>query len=258
MSKMTAAEREALCKLVRDNARVAKADADARGKWLLAQIEAQLAECYRRDDSAWADAVAAAEKAIEEANAVIAAAFHERGIRKEFRPAMVDLWFERGETAMKDRRAELRKAAQSQVAARVAEAKVEIDRQAVAQQMQITQAALSSAEAQAFLAAMPSPEELLPPVGSLELRSGEIVALDAVVTPDGAPVTAAGVTAVTAVARPETDNPNRRCAYCGIELSPGRSDARFCGPAHRVAQHRKLRAAAGLSQRNRGDADSVG
>jgi hypothetical protein len=49
MSKMTAAERESLCKLVRDNAKVARADAEARGKWLLAQAEAQLAARYKAE-----------------------------------------------------------------------------------------------------------------------------------------------------------------------------------------------------------------
>jgi hypothetical protein len=120
---------------------------------------------------------------------------------------------------------------------------VEIDRQAVAQQTQITKAALTSEEAVAFIAAMPSSEELLPPIGSLELHDGEVVALGPAVTPGGD-----AVTPVTVDDGGETASRNDRCAYCGDALPPGRADAKFCKAACRVANHRKLRAAAALSE----------
>jgi hypothetical protein len=178
MTKMTAAERDSLYRLVRDRAKVAKADAEARGKWMLAEVEAKLAARFKADDEAWADMTAAAEKAVEEANAKIALVCRERGIPEEFRPQMGSLWLSRGENGMKERRAELRQVAETQVAARVAQAKVEIDRQSVAQQTQITRAGLTSEEARSFISALPSPEELLPPIAALELDSGELIQLE--------------------------------------------------------------------------------
>jgi hypothetical protein len=235
--RMTAAEREALCRLVRDNARVARADADARGKWLLADVEAKLAARFKREDEDWAEVVALGEKAVEEANAQVAAACRSRGVPEEFWPSMGTYWLDRGENALAGRRGELRKVAQAQVAARVAAAKVEIDRQAVAQQTQITRLALTSEEARAFIAALPGSEELLPPISALELRKGKVVELGTTVT---------AVTPETPAGAGETASRNR-CAYCNGEMPPGRSDSKFCKPSCRVANHRRLRAAANLS-----------
>ena len=99
MSRMTAAERQELAKLVRLNAKVAKDDADARGKWLLADAEAKLSAVYKAEDEAWADITAEAKKAVAEADATIAALCRERGIPEDFRPALHLGWIGRGENA---------------------------------------------------------------------------------------------------------------------------------------------------------------
>src|SRR5262249_33041201 len=148
-------------------------------------------------------------------------------------------WYARGENASKERRAELRKVAEATVAAKVAEAKVEIDRVAAQQMTQITQGGLTSEEAQAFIKEMPKPEELLPPLATLELHNGQLIALEAPLP----------VTSVTADVTPDGESvtPNRNvCAFCGEAFTPARSDARYCKPACRVADHRRrLRAAEG-------------
>jgi hypothetical protein len=179
LSRMTAAERTELGKLVRLNAKVAKDDAESRGKWLLADAEAKLAARFKAEDEAWADITAAAQKQVMTADAEIAALCRARGIPEDFRPSLHLNWYGRGENASKERRAELRKVAQAQVAALVKEAQVEIDRQAARQLTQITQAGLTSEEARAFIGEMPKPEELLPPLATLQLRNGQLVVLKA-------------------------------------------------------------------------------
>jgi hypothetical protein len=236
MSRMTAAERQELGKLVRLNAKVAKDDAEARGKWMLADAEAKLAARFKQEDQAWADITEAVEKQIAEANAAVNAIAAQRGIHEDFRPSVNWYWDGRGENKFKERRDELRKVAQAQVAARVKQAQVEIDRQAAEQLTCITQSGLTSEEARAFISAMPKPEHLLPPLGSLELHNGELVLLNGPVTatPDAAPVTPA----VTAA---ETDK-RFKCAFCGQPFTPNRSDSKFCKPACRVADYRRRHA----------------
>src|SRR5262245_8673801 len=129
MSGMTNAERLELSKLVRLNAKVAKDDAEARGRWLLADAEEKLAAVYKVDDAAWAGITAAARKAVAEADAAIAALCRERGVPVDFRPELHLGWYGRGVNACKDRRNELRKVAQAKVAALVKQAHAEIDRQ---------------------------------------------------------------------------------------------------------------------------------
>jgi hypothetical protein len=226
---MTVAERTELGKLVRLNAKVAKDDAEARGKWLLADAEAKLAARYKAEDEAWADITEAAEKAVEEADAAIAALCRERGIPEEFRPGLSLGWYGRGENASKARQAELRKVAQAEVEARVKQAKVEIDRATVEQLNRLTLAGLTSEEARAFISTMPTPEQLLPPLDSLPLRNGKTVVQLAPVTAvtDGTP--SAG--AVTAS--------RNKCAFCGEPFTPSRRDAKYCKPACRVTDYRR-------------------
>jgi hypothetical protein len=252
LSRMTAAERLELGKLVRLNAKVAKDDAAARGQWLLADAETKLAARYKADEEAWADITAAAEKAVEEADAAIAALCRARGIPEDFRPGLHLSWYGRGENASRERRAELRKVAQAQVAALVKEAQVEIDRVAAQQLTQITQAGLTSEEARAFISGMPKPEELLPPLATLQLGDGQLIALEAplpvpAVTPEREPV-AASVTGTPAVTADVTDNPavtpsvtasRNVCAFCGEAFTPSRRDGKYCRPACRVADYRR-------------------
>src|SRR5262245_14933508 len=185
--KMTVAERAELGKLVRLRARNAARDAVARGAMLRADVEQKLSAIFERDDARWAAAVASAEKAVEAANARIGACFRDQGIPESFWPKMGTYFLERGENASARRRPELRKAAETRIAAMVERAKVEIDRDAERQLTQLPEGGLSSTEARAFLNNMPSSEQLLPAIGSLELKSGEIVALEETVTLDESP-----------------------------------------------------------------------
>jgi hypothetical protein len=176
-SRMTSAERQELAKLVRFRAKLAKDDANNRGKALLAQAEAQLAARFKADDAAWAEMVEEAERQIDKTNAVIQQACEQRGIPKAFRPRLESDWWDRGENTFRHRRAELRLVAQTQVAALVADAKVEIDREAERQLTQLASTALLTDEARQFLGAMPKVETLMLPLKSLKLEDGEVVKL---------------------------------------------------------------------------------
>jgi hypothetical protein len=236
MSGMTTAERLDLGKLVRLKAKVAKDDAEARGKELIADGESKLAAIYKEEDEAWADITEAAQKYAAKADAAIHALCCERGIPEEFRPSLRFVFFGRGENACKERRAELRKVLYAVVAALVKKAQVEIDRQAVQQMTEITRAGLSSEEAVAFLANMPTPEQLMPPIATLELRNGQVVALKSP-TPV-TEVTDNGAANVTD--NGETVTPGRPvCAFCGKPFTPSRRDSKYCRPACRVADWRQ-------------------
>ena len=190
--KMTAAERSELGSLVRFNAKVARADAEARGKWLKADVEEKLSARFKFEDAAWKDITAAAEKAVQEADAAIAALCRDRGVPEDFRPSLCLSWHGRGENASAARRAEMRKLAY------------------------------------AHIDALPSPEELLKPLVSIQMDDGELVALEA----------PAAVTAVTGDGGGVTASRNV-CAFCGQAFQPTRRDSKYCSTAHRVADYRK-------------------
>ena len=167
--KMTKSEREELAKLVRRRERLAKADADRVAAERLAEFERQLATIYKpSDDPAWGDAHAAAQEAVAEANATIQARCRELGIQDEFAPRVATGWLGRGgETGISSRRAEIRKVAQTRIAADAKDAKVKIERQSVDVQTQLVAGGLESAEARAFLDSMPTAESLMPPAPSV-------------------------------------------------------------------------------------------
>src|SRR5262249_18947165 len=154
--------------------KVAKEAAEARGKWLLADVEEKLAARYQFGDKVWADVTDDANRAVKEADAKVAAICRARGIPEEFRPGLQLSWYDRGENAMKARPEELRRAAQAKIAALVKDAHVEIDQQMAEQLTELTKTGLTSEEARAFITAMPAPEELLLPIDSLQLHDGEL------------------------------------------------------------------------------------
>jgi hypothetical protein len=111
----------------------------------------------------------------------------------------------------------------------IQEAKLQIDREMERQLTQLTAGALTSAEARAFLENMPKAEELLPPLASLPLHSGERVELAEMET----------VTRVTGECNGVTAGCDT-CAHCGKELAAGRG--RYCSGACRQAAYRKRQA----------------
>lgn len=171
--EMSRSERVELAKVVRLRARVAKDDVGVREAQLLADVEQQLAARYKATHEAWAEVTAAAKAAVGAADAEVARRCRELGIPEEFRPSLGLSWYGRGENADKNRRAELRKVAQTQAAASGKAARLEIDRQAARLLTDLAAGALESSSAREFLAAMPTPEELMPLLALPELGGAQ-------------------------------------------------------------------------------------
>lgn len=169
---MTKGEREELRRLVNERARLAKARIEQRQAELLADAEEQLAAQYHFDHEAWKEVTATAAKAVEHADQLIAEKCRELGIREEFRPSISLSWYSRGENGNSKRRAELRKVAQTRIAALGRRAKNDIDTAALERREALALGALESAEAQAFIASMPTVEALMPTLDIAELESG--------------------------------------------------------------------------------------
>jgi hypothetical protein len=171
MAEMTATEREQLLKLARRREEVAKSELKSRSAQLLADVEAQLAAMYKIDHELWAEITRQAKRAVEEADQTIARICRTNGIPDEFRPALHIYWQGRGENACNERRAELRKVAQTKIAALEAEGKVLVERASVDAQTKIVAASLTTEAAKALLEEMPTAEQLMP---SVDVRTIEL------------------------------------------------------------------------------------
>jgi hypothetical protein len=228
---ITKGEREELRKAILKNAKVARNYAKYHGVRILANVEEKLAAIYKFEDEALIDITAEAKKAVDDADAALAARCRERGIPENFRPSLSLGFYGRGENAIASRRAELRKVAQTRVEAMVMEATLAIDREEAAQLMQLTITGLTSDEAIAFLESMPSPEDLMPSIEALKLPGGEMVALVHVQS-ECTPTVTVERNGVTGEA---TDR--NACPTCNKALAPGKG--RYCSSACRQAAYRK-------------------
>lgn len=175
-SKMTKAEREELARLLKARARVANRVAEQRAAELFADVERQLATRYEADAAAWKDVTSAAKKFVEEADAELARRCRARDIPEQLRPRLVYGWLMRGENAFKDRRAELRKVAQTRIEALAAMARATIETKALDGLTMLVAGALETAEAREFLKSMPTIETLMPAV--------DVSALDPLALPE--------------------------------------------------------------------------
>lgn len=168
---MTRAERTDLARLTRARARVAKAAVVQREAELLADVESQLSAAYSFDDDAWADVTRAAQSAVAEADEQVAERCRQLGIPERFRPSLYVGWSGRGENATAARRGELRKLAQTHIAAAGKAAKAQIEARAVEVEGEIVAAGLTTEAARAFLRSIPEPAELMPTLALGELES---------------------------------------------------------------------------------------
>jgi hypothetical protein len=168
---MTKSERETLIQVCRMRAKVGNADAASRSATLKADCEAQLARIYHWDqDDVWRQAMTAADEAVELAHRQIAERSRELGIRAAFQPEISLRWWGRGESASRERRAELRKVAYTKIDELEKQAKLAIDRQSVETQTRLLAEGLTSGDAQNWLDSMPTAEQLMPPVSMAEIR----------------------------------------------------------------------------------------
>ena len=164
-ASMTKSERAELGSLIRKRERVMKAAARERSAQLLAEFDTQSATIYKfDDDDIWKAATLAAQAAAEEAAETIRARCRELGIPPEFAPGVSFGWFGRGQNAVAERRAELRRMAKSKIEKIEAETITKIEHLSLAAQTEIVVSGLESTAATQFLSRMPSVEELMPSV----------------------------------------------------------------------------------------------
>jgi hypothetical protein len=161
-SRMNSAERSELAKLVRLRSRVARNEVMASIVMRLAQFEAQVATKYDKYDEHWAELTREADEKIKQLDGELAKRCEALGIPARFRPELDVCWYSRGENAAKERRAELRRVAESRLEAQALRAKADIDRREVDLITQIVQEGLDSEHAKAFLETMPTVSELMP------------------------------------------------------------------------------------------------
>ena len=145
-------------------AKVTKASLDTLAADRRAEVEAQLSAIYRADEEAWRDITANAQRVIDDASAQIARICETRRIPEgvSTRPRAELVWPRRqrrggasGRTAEVGLRADRRRPPGGRAVGRV------VGRGAV---NLLLAGALASRDAKAFLAALPSPEVLLPPL----------------------------------------------------------------------------------------------
>ena len=175
-SAMTRAERTDLGALIRRREKLLKTAAKQRAVELMADFERQISTIFSYDDDGtWETAFASAERAVEDAEAVIAEQCRKLGIPPEFAPSLSLGWYGRGENAVSHRRTELRRVAKTEIDAMEARAKTEIERVSVEQQTALISDGLTSAAAQEFLEQMPTAENLMPvlDMGQIKALSGK-------------------------------------------------------------------------------------
>lgn len=167
---MTAAERTDLARVVRMRAKIARENIDVAVMRQLAYIEAQLAACYSIRDQHWKEIAEEAARKVHEVDQEIARRCRDLGIPEQFRPSLNVNWYGRGVNADKNRRAELRAAAEARLEAAAAEAKSKLLRSEVDLLERITGHGLTSDAAKDFLTTLPTADALLPKLELAELE----------------------------------------------------------------------------------------
>jgi hypothetical protein len=163
MTEMTRAERMDLIRLAKARAKQAEREAETQQKVHLAEVQDLLTAEFSAHDQLWSEAVALAKEAAAKANAQIKAQCADLGIPPEQAPGLQMSWQPRGgQFADKARRAELRKLAESRVAALTKTAKTAIQGAVLGVEEQLLMGGLESSEAKSLFAAMPTVEQLMP------------------------------------------------------------------------------------------------
>src|ERR1700720_259076 len=168
---MTKSEREDLQRLVRQREKVLKSAAKQRSTEVLADFENQMGQEYSCDDDhVWAEAAKIANATVSKAQEQIKARCREIGIPDRFAPSISLAWHHRGYgNLIKERRDELRKMAQTAVAAQEQKAKTQIELSCLDAQTKLAISGLTTDMARGFIEALPSVEELMPRLSFAEV-----------------------------------------------------------------------------------------
>jgi DNA-binding CsgD family transcriptional regulator len=166
---MSKTDRANLERLARKNAALAKIMIGERVNVLRSEVEDQLSAEYKFDDDIWADITRKAREEVARADAQVAEHCRRIGVPDNLRPRIQTSWYSRGESMLAERRAELRKLAQARIDAAAASARVAVEKNLLEIETTLIRGGLDTAEAAAFIDAMPTPEQLLPSVDVTDL-----------------------------------------------------------------------------------------
>lgn len=168
---MTKAERADLCRYIRRSEKLSKTAAKQRAAELKVDVEQKLCKIWSPDDDVMMEALhREASGHVAAAQAKLKDRCDELGIPKSFAPGISISWYYRGETAMSERRTELRKLAYARIDAMEKTACTRIETESFELEGTILAGGLESSAAKEFLASMPSAEELMPELPADEIK----------------------------------------------------------------------------------------
>ena len=148
--------------IIRDRVKVLRAHAEEQAAACLADFEKKLAAVYTFDqDEVWKVATEEAQKVVAECQEKIAKRCQKLGIPRTFAPAIGMTWQGRGENALASRRAELRRVAQTSIAAMTKAAITKIEKQSLELRTQVVAMGLLSDAAKVFLESLAPVEEAM-------------------------------------------------------------------------------------------------
>ncbi len=168
---MTKGERDELAKLIRQRAKVDRANLDARRAELLADFEQSMATVYAEEDERFADLTRSARAEVNRVNRELAERCAAAGIPAQFAPSVQLAWQGRGENTLASRRAEFRKVAEARLDAMARRAKITVDERECAVLGKIVAHGLTTALGAEFLASMPEVGQLMQPLDRAEIEA---------------------------------------------------------------------------------------
>jgi hypothetical protein len=169
--RMTKGERDDLVRLVKQREKLAKSAAEQRSAMMLADFEREIAAIHTFDkNEVWRAAMAAGLEAAQKANEAVVAEASRLGIPPEFHPKIHWHWQSRGENAYRERRSELRKVAEAEIAAMEKTARVQIEARSIEAQTEIIANGLNSEAAIAFLEKLPPIETMMPALDPIMIQ----------------------------------------------------------------------------------------
>ena len=159
---MTKGEREELSKLLQAQLKLGQRVAEHQAAALLADAEEKLAARYSSEDARLRDITDEAKRAMADLDKKLAERCRELSIPPSFRPRVGFAWGDRGENMLKERRAELRKVAQTRIDDMKKHALVSIETHVLEARTRLAAGALTSEDAKNFLATLPDVKQLMP------------------------------------------------------------------------------------------------
>jgi hypothetical protein len=160
--KLSRQETHDLSMIIKDRSKVLKAEVGRLASRHKADFEAQLATSYKwEEDDIWKEATEKAMEIVAQSQQMIEQRCLKLGIPVRYAPRLGISWQGRGENALNERRAELRRVAEAQNEAMAADAMVKIEKQSLDLRTQVVAMGVLSDNAKVFLESLAPVEEAM-------------------------------------------------------------------------------------------------